>query len=269
MPDPTNARGRSTGVVTNNAADTDPDPGCLLGIEINDKTGNSIQVELLGLNNVPIPAYAANILLFGQVGGPGGPITDMSKQPSLAIRRNYIGSNTSVYTSVIFGTWNVRVRSVWGDMSIPPGQINAGNFVTLDFYDQKGGVASSKLGWFAKYGGSGDSWNPNSISPNDVAMVIGRTNEVGAAFPSGGYQNAWIVTPLTGGSQSLVQITSGGPGQFYLANLYGNGIALAPTQTNVPVTQMNIASGQTIPTGTYAIATRVHGEWFIQVPTWM
>jgi len=55
----------------------------------------------------------------------------------------------------------------------------------------------------------------------------------------------------------IVKITSGGPGSNYVGNVYFNGPEEAVTHEGVPITCLQIASTETVPAGTWAIAARI------------
>lgn len=69
-----------------------------------------------------------------------------------------------------------------------------------------------------------------------------------------------------GGGGTPCQIVSGS-GDTYTADLYASGTGAASTST-VTVTQLSIAEDETIPAGTWAIATLVGEDYYIQVPVW-
>jgi hypothetical protein len=71
----------------------------------------------------------------------------------------------------------------------------------------------------------------------------------------------------TGGGGTPCQILAGGPGAGYTANVYPQGLA-QPSQA-VSVQQLQIAANDTIPAGTWTLATLGgDGNWYIQVPVW-
>jgi hypothetical protein len=58
-----------------------------------------------------------------------------------------------------------------------------------------------------------------------------------------------------------------GSGSSYVVALYGSGSLTSVTKT-VSVTQLQIATGETIPVGTWAPVMKVGSKYFFQVPVW-
>jgi hypothetical protein len=65
---------------------------------------------------------------------------------------------------------------------------------------------------------------------------------------------------------------TGGSGTSYQATLFENGVAgeEGATTETIDVEQLDLASGETIPVGTWAMASKASdGKWYMQVPIWL
>ena len=72
-----------------------------------------------------------------------------------------------------------------------------------------------------------------------------------------------------GGGAVPCQILSGGPGAGpYQAAVYPGG--LSKSSQTVAITQLSIAAGDTIPAGTWTLASlQADGQWVMEVPVWL
>lgn len=66
-----------------------------------------------------------------------------------------------------------------------------------------------------------------------------------------------------------VLIKSKQSGSVYLVDVYGNGSAEDPTEEGVECEQLQIDTAETIPASTWAIATKINGSYYMQVPVWL
>jgi hypothetical protein len=72
-----------------------------------------------------------------------------------------------------------------------------------------------------------------------------------------------------GGGGSIVRITSGGPGNAYVGDVYGKGPSEAATATDVDLYQLQANAAATIPAGTWAIGVKIGDVYYMQVPVWL
>lgn len=70
-----------------------------------------------------------------------------------------------------------------------------------------------------------------------------------------------------GGGGVPAQITGGGPGQSYSADVYPDG--LSGESESVIITQLEIDAAESIPAGTWVIAVQAGEEWYCQVAVWL
>lgn len=70
-----------------------------------------------------------------------------------------------------------------------------------------------------------------------------------------------------GTSAYPAQITGGGPGNNYTADVYLNGTGKPATSSSI--TQLDIDPAETIPIGTWLIVAKVGGVYYGQVPVWL
>ena len=70
-------------------------------------------------------------------------------------------------------------------------------------------------------------------------------------FFAGGAGAASLVAPI--------KITSGGPGDTYVGNVYENGADVTATETGVTIKVLQIASGETVPANTWFLASK---QWY-------
>lgn len=71
-----------------------------------------------------------------------------------------------------------------------------------------------------------------------------------------------------GGGGIPGKVASGGPGANYMVDLYENGPSLPKTRT-VPVTQLQIASTETIPSGTSCVVSQAGAVFIMQISVWV
>jgi len=72
-----------------------------------------------------------------------------------------------------------------------------------------------------------------------------------------------------GTSIFLLKITSGGPGDSYLGEVFGNGADSAATATGVTIRIAQIVLTETIPAGTFLLGIRIGAEFWGQVPVFL
>lgn len=268
-------RARLNGLIIEDTTDTTSPAGArqaiVTAVREDTGTGTSAQVLVKALawlpNNVPCPAYAANLHYFDLVAGPASVPVARAVQPRVTIRRDATADagTTSCYSVILNPTLICKANTVWA--SGTSDAIHRNTMVDLTFYDQQNNTRVTQLGYFGEYGGVGEM-TCDIIQPGGLCQVTGRTSVVGNSLP-GGWSYAWIVSPLNQGNTCPCKITSGGPGASYVASFYANGPANPATETSVPVVQLMIDGGETIPVDTWVIATRVLGQWYIQAPVWL
>ena len=73
----------------------------------------------------------------------------------------------------------------------------------------------------------------------------------------------------SGNTTCPAQIQSGS-GDTYTADIYVDGLGADTDPISEQVTQLDIASGETIPSGTWVMASKAKdGVWYMQVPIWL
>ena len=66
-----------------------------------------------------------------------------------------------------------------------------------------------------------------------------------------------------------VQVVSGGPGQDYVADVYGDGDSEAATETAVDLRILQLAPSETLPVGTWLLASKIGDVYYGQVAIWL
>ncbi len=72
-----------------------------------------------------------------------------------------------------------------------------------------------------------------------------------------------------GGGSSPAKITSGGPGDTYVGNIYDNGPGETATATAVTIKILQIDSGETIPADTWLLVTLIGSVYWGQIAVWL
>lgn len=113
----------------------------------------------------------------------------------------------------------------------------------LDF-DGVGGITITNI----YPDGGTETWGGDAGNPPDTRPGTGDQDQSGGG---GGFPGKVV----------------SGTGSTYLVDVYEAGLSAAPTQRTV--TQLSIASGETIPADTWAIVGKVGSDYFLQVPVWL
>lgn len=107
--------------------------------------------------------------------------------------------------------------------------------------------------------------------PEDVGdVIVIHINEDGIESEEAPADDPTDVSPRpsrsSGGGGFPGVVVSGGPGASYQVDVYESGLSQAPTRRTV--TQLSIASDETIAAGTWTLVGTVNSEYFMQVPVW-
>jgi hypothetical protein len=74
-------------------------------------------------------------------------------------------------------------------------------------------------------------------------------------------------TPSTQGGGGLAGVVVSGSGDTYQVDTYPQGLSAPPVRRTVR--QLQIAEGEAVPAGTFALVVQAGGEFYMQVPTWL
>jgi hypothetical protein len=261
-------RGRLTGNIIEDTTDPNPvgERAALATVitEDSDVTGGTpIQTvaRILLPSGAPCPVYAANLFFFSLVNGPVTIPVALAAMPYVTVRRDItnVAGTLATQSIVIEPTFIAKATTLWGSSAIAAYD---NNYVSLEFWDYSSNAQAGKLGYFPA---SGSPLNIDIIQPGSQVLVTTRSPSGAlASSPPSGYHHAWIVAPLNQGNTCPCLVT-GGSGSVYTADFYANGPSNPVTESGATVTQLQITS-DTVDVGTWVIAARVGGAWYMQVP---
>lgn len=101
-----------------------------------------------------------------------------------------------------------------------------------------------------------------------VFEIRGRDDDISSDITVSGDPGGGSASFGGGGGGGMPgQVVSSVSSTVYNVRVYPNGLSAASSV--VQVTQLQIASGQTIPTGTWAIIALAGGSYYMQVPVWL